>query len=163
MPSGPARLLFQFHYMKWNFFFSFFSLEAKHLLVGKHFLECCHHCMAKGHLTNDCRVNKGRLCGVGGCSKPHHPLVHPYEDLSETRLTAQFILNGLIAKLVLDVEAKRKKFPNQNVEDGEKQKLIEKCVLGCEEKHGLEDCPKFHACRWVNTHCDTVTSFQTRN
>ena len=48
-------------------------------------------------------MNKGRLCGVQGCSKYHNPLLHPYNS----RPIAQFILKDLIDSLVLDIESKR--------------------------------------------------------
>jgi len=36
----------------------------------------CWHCLRSGHFINKCRVNVGKLCGVDGCQRKHHPNVH---------------------------------------------------------------------------------------
>jgi len=37
----------------------------------------CWHCLRPGHFINKCRVNVGKVCGIDGCQRKHHPLVHP--------------------------------------------------------------------------------------
>jgi len=37
----------------------------------------CWHCLRSGHFINKCKVNVGMKCGVDGCERRHHPIVHP--------------------------------------------------------------------------------------
>jgi len=37
----------------------------------------CWHCLRSGHFINKCKINVGVKCGVDGCERRHHPIVHP--------------------------------------------------------------------------------------
>jgi hypothetical protein len=36
----------------------------------------CYHCLNGVHFTRDCKINEGKLCGIGGCKKYHHKVLH---------------------------------------------------------------------------------------
>ena len=36
----------------------------------------CWHCLRPGHFVAKCRINKGKACGIDGCQRQHHPLMH---------------------------------------------------------------------------------------
>ena len=42
----------------------------------------CFRCLATDHRGKDCR--KARICGIEGCPRNHHRLLHGLENLSET-------------------------------------------------------------------------------
>ena len=50
--------------------------------------KACYHCLNRGHSMLDCKVDKGKLCGVDGCKRYESPLIHadestrriPYQD-----------------------------------------------------------------------------------
>ena len=42
----------------------------------------CFQCLATDHRRKDCR--KARICGIEGCPRGHHRLLHGLENLSET-------------------------------------------------------------------------------
>jgi hypothetical protein len=70
----------------------FKGLEARrrHGFIKK--LNLCFHCLKEPHRVRDCTFAKDRLCGVGGCVRFHHALLHPdssvnnigYEDRDST-------------------------------------------------------------------------------
>jgi hypothetical protein len=37
----------------------------------------CYHCLGSGHRVTSCQFNPGTLCGVRGCKRFHHRLLHP--------------------------------------------------------------------------------------
>ena len=52
--------------------------------------EACPHCLAAGHAVADCRAfarkdDKEKQCGIDGCKKKHHPLLHGTSDPYVTR------------------------------------------------------------------------------
>ena len=36
----------------------------------------CYHCLKRGHRIADCQTNPQALCGVNGCDRHEHPLIH---------------------------------------------------------------------------------------
>jgi len=38
--------------------------------------QSCYHCLKRGHPSNACNYEKGKLCGVDGCPRYEHPLLH---------------------------------------------------------------------------------------
>ena len=36
----------------------------------------CFHCLGGVHLTRECTTDVGKLCGIGGCEKYHHKILH---------------------------------------------------------------------------------------
>jgi len=36
----------------------------------------CYHCLKRGHPSNSCNYEKGKLCGIDGCQRYEHPLLH---------------------------------------------------------------------------------------
>ena len=38
--------------------------------------QSCFHCLKRGHPSNACNYEKGKYCGVDGCSRYEHPLLH---------------------------------------------------------------------------------------
>ena len=54
--------------------------------------QICYHCLRGGHRVKDCTFKKDKTCGVGGCIRYHHQLLHPdastnfidYEDRDST-------------------------------------------------------------------------------
>lgn len=43
-------------------------------------LGLCWHCLMGNHKVRNCKVNTKKLCGVNGCVRYHHPLLHPEDD-----------------------------------------------------------------------------------
>jgi len=37
----------------------------------------CYHCLNKGHTSKQCKLFPNRTCGINGCSRRHHRLLHP--------------------------------------------------------------------------------------
>ncbi len=37
----------------------------------------CYHCLGSGHQVAYCKYNPGSLCGVRGCKRFQHKLLHP--------------------------------------------------------------------------------------
>jgi hypothetical protein len=46
-------------------------LQRRELVKGK---KVCHACLSPGHFVKDCRG--AHMCGVEGCQRRHHPLLH---------------------------------------------------------------------------------------
>jgi len=42
----------------------------------------CWHCLSGNHAIKDCLDKDDKLCGVGGCVRFHHPLLHPEESVN---------------------------------------------------------------------------------
>jgi hypothetical protein len=38
--------------------------------------QSCYHCLKRGHPSNACNYEKGKLCGIDGCQRYEHPLLH---------------------------------------------------------------------------------------
>jgi len=38
--------------------------------------QSCFHCLKRGHPSNKCNYEKGKICGVDGCPRYEHPLLH---------------------------------------------------------------------------------------
>ena len=38
--------------------------------------QACYHCLKRGHPSNACNYEKGKLCGIDGCTRYEHPLLH---------------------------------------------------------------------------------------
>ncbi|XP_046855980.1 uncharacterized protein LOC124449080 [Xenia sp. Carnegie-2017] len=51
------------------------NLQQRQDLVKTH--KVCHACLSPGHFVKDCRG--ARICGVEGCQRRHHPLLHSSE------------------------------------------------------------------------------------
>jgi hypothetical protein len=48
--------------------------EAKWDAVSNRHL--CYHCLRFGHGVRTCNINRGKLCGVNGCTREHHHTLH---------------------------------------------------------------------------------------
>jgi hypothetical protein len=55
--------------------FRLLDAKRRHGLIQK--LKLCYHCLKEPHSVRDCNVAKDRLCGVNGCVRFHHALLHP--------------------------------------------------------------------------------------
>jgi hypothetical protein len=54
----------------------FKTLETNERLEIATSSRSCFHCLRRGHRLIQCRNDKRRLCGVNGCQKYEHPLIH---------------------------------------------------------------------------------------
>jgi hypothetical protein len=70
--------------------FKSFDAKTRQALVRKS--QLCFHCLKGEHRVKDCKVAKDKLCGIEGCVRFHHALLHPdssvnnigYEDRDST-------------------------------------------------------------------------------
>jgi len=65
----------------------FIALAAKEKQAVMSKFRLCYHCLGSGHRVASCRFKPDTLCGVRGCKRFHHKLLHPstkstvfYED-----------------------------------------------------------------------------------
>ena len=68
----------------------FESLDDKRKQAVVQRFRICFHCLQGSHKVRLCKTNPKKLCGVGGCVRYHHPLLHPtggatfFEDRDST-------------------------------------------------------------------------------
>ena len=54
----------------------FKKLTARQRFAVVKTTQSCFHCLKRGHSSNQCNYEKGKNCGVDGCSRYEHPLLH---------------------------------------------------------------------------------------
>lgn len=75
------------HFLETCLEFGKLNTRKKHKVVKKS--GTCFHCLKGVHRVNTCTNEKDRLCGVQGCVKFHHPLIHPEKEVQTTRVQPQ--------------------------------------------------------------------------
>ena len=73
-PTDTCILCNTNHEMSKCLKFKDLSLEQKRLIVRNSVL--CFHCLSSKHFLRDCKVQEGKMCGIGGCKLYHHSLLH---------------------------------------------------------------------------------------
>ena len=49
----------------------------------------CYHCLRFGHNVAQCNVEKGKLCGMNGCQRVHHPVLHLCDPFTAGQILMQ--------------------------------------------------------------------------
>jgi hypothetical protein len=59
--------------------FKILNVRKRQKVVQK--TKYCYHCLKGSHRIRDCKTDKNLPCGVEGCARYHHPLIHPEESV----------------------------------------------------------------------------------
>ena len=82
-------------------------LKASPLVKVNHMKshKLCWHCLRSGHFINKCRVNVGKVCGVEGCQRRHHPAVHTPVNKSKNLYVEDLLEESFSSEADNDVDS----------------------------------------------------------